>query len=145
MIGPIKLIDKPMTSTILGEARARLRLPISSTRIGDIDLASASHFSITQIKSPSSVISVSCNILRPFANVCQVSSDDWTVAFKMETKIEERTRDESDLHGQLHSDPEKLSVPESPAKRRQPFSAVWTVIACGFALMSDGPPLSQLS
>lgn len=45
-----------------------------------------------------------------------------------------------DVHRNLDDDPEK---PESTTslgrpKRRQPFTAVWVVIACGFALMSDG-------
>jgi hypothetical protein len=35
-------------------------------------------------------------------------------------------------------DVESAPVPER--KRRQPFSAVATVVACGFALMSDGNP-----
>jgi len=54
----------------------------------------------------------------------------------------------AEMHRALHSDPEKLEKapsPEiSPAKRRQPFSAVWTVIACGFALMSDGAKIQVL-
>jgi len=57
-------------------------------------------------------------------------------------KIEPTTKDEINLHRQSHSDPEKLPAPDSSLKRRQPFSAVWTVIACGFALMSDGLPPS---
>ena len=52
-----------------------------------------------------------------------------------------------DLHREFHSDPEKLEQTATqttdPPKRRQPFSAVWTVIACGFALMSDGYSRSQ--
>ena len=55
----------------------------------------------------------------------------------MESKIEEVPRDEVDVHRHLHEDPEKLPAKDAP-KRRQPFGAVWTVIACGFALMSDG-------
>ena len=52
-----------------------------------------------------------------------------------------------ETHRVLHSDPEKLehtTTPEQP-KRRQPYSAVWTVIACGFALMSDGMSPENLS
>ena len=64
----------------------------------------------------------------------------------MESKIEETPKDEVDIHRQFHEDPEKLPVQEAPVKRRQPFGAVWTVIACGFALMSDGcfPPFAAL-
>jgi hypothetical protein len=59
-----------------------------------------------------------------------------------ENKIEDTTttKDEIDLHREIHQDPEKLPVQETPPKRRQPFGAVWTVFACGFALMSDGSP-----
>ena len=45
----------------------------------------------------------------------------------------------------LHGDPERLETTEQldsttstdKSKRRQPFRAVWVVVACGFALMSD--------
>ena len=44
-----------------------------------------------------------------------------------------------EVHRIMRGDPEKLESTTSPdLKRRQPFSAVWVVIACGFALMSDG-------
>lgn len=57
---------------------------------------------------------------------------------------------ELDVHRQMHSDghdkfidQEKVisSTPTEdtqPPPRRQPFGAIWIVIACGFALMSDG-------
>lgn len=54
----------------------------------------------------------------------------------------------AEMHRALHGDPENLEkapMPEqSRPKRRQPFSAVWTVIACGFALMSDGAGIKLL-
>ena len=40
------------------------------------------------------------------------------------------------VHRRVHVDPEKLDT-DKP-NRRQPFRAVWVVVACGFALMSDG-------
>jgi len=55
-----------------------------------------------------------------------------------------------DVHRELHGDgdgkfvdQEKVisSTPTNEAQsrqRRQPFGAIWIVIACGFALMSDG-------
>jgi hypothetical protein len=45
-----------------------------------------------------------------------------------------------DFHQNLDDDAENLEPTTSPGppKRRQPFTAVWVVIACGFALMSDG-------
>jgi len=45
-----------------------------------------------------------------------------------------------DVHGNVDDDPEKLepTALPGPPKRRQPFTAVWIVIACGFALLSDG-------
>jgi hypothetical protein len=45
-----------------------------------------------------------------------------------------------EIHPGLHSDLERSKSITSPVhpKRQQPFSAVWIVIACGFALMSDG-------
>ena len=49
------------------------------------------------------------------------------------------------LHGT--EDTEKLETkafPETPPARRQPFSAVWVIIACGFALMSDGTTSSNM-
>jgi len=59
---------------------------------------------------------------------------------------------QEDLHRSLHGnediDAEKLAAtpsPEAPPARRQPFSAVWVVIACGFALMSDGILLFHVS
>jgi len=58
---------------------------------------------------------------------------------------------QEDVHRTLHGDPdeEKLaaapSPPDAPPARRQPFSAVWVVIACGFALMSDGTLVSVCS
>ena len=56
------------------------------------------------------------------------------------TGAEEVPRNEVDMHRTLHGDPEKLDATETATPRRQPFGAVWTVIACGFALMSDGMP-----
>lgn len=58
-----------------------------------------------------------------------------------DAEINEMSQNDFETHRTLHTDPEKLdtTTPEQP-KRRQPFSAVWTVIACGFALMSDGFP-----
>jgi len=62
------------------------------------------------------------------------------------------TPTQGDVHRSLHGtediDAEKLAAtpsPETPPVRRQPFSAVWVVIACGFALMSDGILLSHVS
>jgi hypothetical protein len=63
---------------------------------------------------------------------------------------------ELDVHRQMHSDgddkfldQEKVisSAPTNdtqPRARRQPFGAIWVVIACGFALMSDGLFLPNL-
>src|SRR5277367_2218967 len=50
------------------------------------------------------------------------------------------------FHGTEDIDVEKLgaSSPETAPGRRQPFSAVWVVIACGFALMSDGILVSHV-
>lgn len=57
---------------------------------------------------------------------------------------------QEDVHRKLHGteDEEKLAAtpsPETSPPRRQPFSAVWIVIACGFALMSDGILVFHLS
>jgi hypothetical protein len=57
---------------------------------------------------------------------------------------------DADTHRALHDenqDPEKAAANPAPEqkKRRQPFGAVWTVIACGFALMSDGMPYYSLN
>jgi len=67
------------------------------------------------------------------------------------SKTESSIAEEAEMHRTLHSDPENGTVvtpspsEEQPTpKRRQPFKAVWIVIACGFALMSDGIPLSQI-
>jgi hypothetical protein len=40
------------------------------------------------------------------------------------------------IYGDLER-PNSIILPENP-KRRQSYSAIWVVIACGFALMSDG-------
>ena len=52
------------------------------------------------------------------------------------------------IHRSIHGDPEKLEATDkfnsatsnNRPKQRQPFKAVWVVVACGFALMSDGLP-----
>lgn len=45
-----------------------------------------------------------------------------------------------ETHRNLHGDLERLKSIELPKrlKQQQPFGAIWIVIACGFALMSDG-------
>ena len=58
-----------------------------------------------------------------------------------------------DVRRAMHEDPEKLESKEKlesttstdKPNGRQPFAAVWVVIACGFALMSDGSSPSTSS
>jgi len=72
------------------------------------------------------------------------SIENHGVAVPEPAKLSPETSHSYDKYGETSGydgDPEKSGELEPPV-RRQPFGAVWIVIACGFALMSDGTPSS---